>query len=161
MTSGGCKVDVCGGEYPSTNSCAVNNRVSFLPAVKYCQSCEHLGSWLTLEDLMMRSSMLIKHRPLPPTSTSRSPDVIHVLGAPRASLFLLFFRSLYHTEHKNGGGLGMSLPDSSIRQHGEARSLKNMLTFICTWACPREKHRSPVTVLGTLFSLPSSPSIRT
>ena len=148
-----------GSACPSTNSCAVNDRVSFLPAVKYCQSCECLGSWLTLEDLMMRSSMLIKHEPLPPyiylTLTRCHSRVRCSQGFP------VFAALLHHTEHKNGGGLGTSLPDSSIRQHGEARSLKNMLTFIFTWACPREKHHSPVTVLGTLFSLPSSPSIRT
>ena len=32
---------------------------------------------------MMKSSTLFEHGPLPPTSTSRPPDVIHVIGFPR------------------------------------------------------------------------------
>jgi len=40
--------------------------------------------------------------PSPPTSTSRPPDVIHVIGVPRPSLFfaLFRFRTVYYTERK-------------------------------------------------------------
>ena len=54
-TSGGHEVDMGGGGCPSTNLCAVNHRTSFL-WVKYCQSHERLGSWLSLKLSMMKSS---------------------------------------------------------------------------------------------------------
>ena len=52
--------------------------------------------------------------PSPPTSTSRPPDVTHVINETRPSpFFALFrFRVLYWTqteEQKNGGGLGTRL----------------------------------------------------
>ena len=47
--------------------------------VECLQSCERLGSCLAVERLMIKSSTLF-HRfecgPLPPTSTSRPPDVV-------------------------------------------------------------------------------------
>ena len=36
----------------------------------------------------------------PPTSTSRPPDVIHLIGVPRPSPFFALFRSVYYTERK-------------------------------------------------------------
>ena len=36
---------------------------------------------------MMKSSTLFERGPLPPTSTSCPPNVIHVIGIPRPSLF--------------------------------------------------------------------------
>ena len=36
----------------------------------------------------------------PPTSTSRPPDIIQVIGVPRPSLFFALFRSVYYTKRK-------------------------------------------------------------
>ena len=60
--------------------------------VKYCRSRERLGSGLSLECSMMKSSTLFECGPLPPTPTSRPPDVIHVTGVPRPSPFFALFR---------------------------------------------------------------------
>ena len=58
-------VDVGGGECcPFTN---LKDRTSFLPVKRvHSRSCECLGSWLSLECLMMKSSTLFEHG-LPPT----------------------------------------------------------------------------------------------
>ena len=65
-------------------------RASFLlvelSTVEYCRSRESLGSWPSLERLMMKSSTLFECGPLP-MSTSCPPDVIHVIGVPRPSPF--------------------------------------------------------------------------
>ena len=61
---------------------------------------------------MMKSSTLFERGPLPPTSTSCPPDVIHVIGVPRPSPFftLFCFRVLGENRGtKNGGGLGTRL----------------------------------------------------
>ena len=48
---------------------------------------------------MTKSSMLFECGLLPPPmSTSRSPDVIHVIGVPRPSLLITALP--YYTEHK-------------------------------------------------------------
>ena len=51
---------------------------------------------------MMKSSTLfvVGHRPPPPTSTSRPPDVIHVTSVPRPSLFFASSASVYYIERK-------------------------------------------------------------
>ena len=46
-------------------------------------------------------------------STSHPPDVIHVIGVPRPSLFFALFRVLYRT--KNGGDLGTRLDPCTTR----------------------------------------------
>ena len=56
----------------------------------------------------MRSSTLFKCGPLPPTSTSCPPDVIHVMGVTRpspifAALLLLCFILNANRRTKNGG----------------------------------------------------------
>ena len=40
----------------------------------------------------MKSSTLFECGPLLPTSTSRPPDIIYMIGVPRASLFFALFR---------------------------------------------------------------------
>ena len=42
--------------------------------------------------------LLIGYRP--PTSTSRPPDVIHMIGVPRPSPFFALFSFMYYTERK-------------------------------------------------------------
>ena len=50
---------------------------------------------------MMKSSTLFEHGPLPPpTSTSRPPDLIHVIVFPRPSPFSRSSASVYYTERK-------------------------------------------------------------
>jgi len=79
--------------------------------VEYYRSCEPQESWLSLERSMMQSSTLFECGPLPPTSTSHPPDIIHVISVPRPSpFFTLFrFRVLENRRTKNGGGLGTRL----------------------------------------------------
>jgi len=48
---------------------------------------------------MMKSSALFERGPSPHTSTSRPPDVIHVIGVPRPSP-LFCAASVYYTERK-------------------------------------------------------------
>ena len=74
---------------------------------EYSWSCKCLGSCLVVERSMMKSSMLFhvysSAGPSPPMSTSHSPDVIHVIGVPRPSLFFALFRFRVlqmYTEHK-------------------------------------------------------------
>jgi len=56
--------------------------------IEYSQSCECLGPSLAVKHPMMTSSMLFECKPLsPPASTSRPPDVIHVISVPRPFLF--------------------------------------------------------------------------
>ena len=81
-----------------------------------------------LAKCMMNSSMAdwIDYRPNPPTSTSRTPDVIHEMNSPRPSPFSPPSTSVYYCPHKqvihhhqsyhlcifgmkNGIGLGMRL----------------------------------------------------
>ena len=62
--------------------------------VKYCRSCESQESWLSLEHSMMKSMHYLNVDPSPHTSTSCPPDVIHVIGVPRPSLFFAL-RVLY------------------------------------------------------------------
>ena len=45
-------------------TCAINLLTG---EVEYCQSRESLGSWLSLERLMMKSSTLFEHGPQAPT----------------------------------------------------------------------------------------------
>ena len=91
---------------------------------EYSRSRERLGSCLASERSMMKSSTLFHEfecGPLPPyvhlTSTSRPPDVIHVVSVPRPSPF---FAALpppciilnANRRTKNGVGLGTRLqPD--------------------------------------------------
>ena len=68
--------------------------------------------------------MYLSADPSPPMSTSRPPDVIHVIGVPRRSLFfpLFRFRVLYWTqteEQKNGGGLGTTLSNNYTSMSAE------------------------------------------
>ena len=62
---------------------------------------------------MMKSSTLLEHGPLPPMSTSRPPDVIHVISVLSPSPFFaaLPLPCTYYTECKannkrRGGGGG-------------------------------------------------------
>ena len=72
-----------GGQCPTTILCAINRRMSLLPGeLKYCWCREHLGSWLSLERSMMKSSALFECGPSPHTSTSCPPNVIHVISVP-------------------------------------------------------------------------------
>ena len=67
-----------------------------------------LGSWLSLERSMMKSSTLLNVNPPPPTSTSRPSDVIHMTGVPGPSPF--FYRSSASVNaNKNRRGLGTRL----------------------------------------------------
>ena len=72
-------VGVCGAGCPSTNSCAVNDLTG---EVEYRQSHKRLGSWLSLDSTMMKSSIVFEHGLLPHLYPS---DVIHVIGVPRPS----------------------------------------------------------------------------
>ena len=54
---------------------------------------------------MMKSSMSFECGPFPPyvhlASTSRPPDVIHVIGVPRPSRFSRSSASVYYSKPKN------------------------------------------------------------
>ena len=65
---------------------------------EYSQSCKRLGSCLEIESV-------IECGPLPPTSTSHPPDIIHVICVPRPSLFFVLFQ----TEERKWEGLGARL----------------------------------------------------
>ena len=45
---------------------------------------------------MMKSSTLFECGPLPHTSASHPPDVIHVIGVPRSSPFFALSASVYY-----------------------------------------------------------------
>ena len=101
---------------PSTNLCAINDTLSFLPV--YCQFYECLGAWLLLELLMMKLVCYLNVDPSPPTSTSRPPDIIHVIGVPRPSPFfhvlplLCIILNANRRTKKKGGGLWTRLVDN-------------------------------------------------
>ena len=123
MTSGGREVDV-GGEVPNFKYGRNKPESEFLTGqAEYSRSCECLGSCLAMERSMMKSSTLFHvfdGGPLPPTSTSRPPDIIHVIGVPRPSpgFFLRSSVAVHYTERKpkneNGGGLGTRLVLDSV-----------------------------------------------
>ena len=91
-----------GGQYPSTNPCAMNDRASFLPVKLSTVDLMNIwGSWLSLERSMMKSSMFFEHRPLPP--------YVHLASTrhhsrDRCSQAFPVFRhstaSVYYTERK-------------------------------------------------------------
>ena len=91
-----------GGRCSSTNSCAINHRASFLLVESSTVDLiERLGSWLSLERSMMKSSTLFECGPLPP--------YVHLLSTrchshDRCSqAFPIFRRSsafVYYTELK-------------------------------------------------------------
>ena len=93
MTSGGREVDV-GGAVPDYKYGCNKPESEFLTGqAEYSRSCERLGSCLVIERSMMKSSTLFLNAdPSLPTSTSRPPDVIHVIGVPRPSPFFTLFR---------------------------------------------------------------------
>ena len=106
-----------------TNSCAINHRASFL-SVEYCRSHERLGSWLSLERSMMKSSTLFERGSLPPyaylVSTRRQS---HDRCSQAFSVFCSSSASVYYTEHKpknkkNGEGLRTRLITHVINAPG-------------------------------------------
>ena len=67
-----------GGEaVPNYNLCNKPQSKTLTGEVEYCRSHEHLGSWLSLECSMMKSSTLFECGPLPSMSSSRPPDFSH------------------------------------------------------------------------------------
>ena len=75
-----CEVDIGGGvqlQIPPESEFHTSQE-------EYTWFCEHLGSWLATECLMMKSSMLFQCGP-PPTFTSCPPDVIHMISVSMPS----------------------------------------------------------------------------
>ena len=56
-------------------------------SVKCSWSRKHLRSCLVMEHSRMKTNILFECGPLPPTSTSHPPGVIHVISVPRPSQF--------------------------------------------------------------------------
>ena len=76
-----CEMDVGG---LTKNTCSIYLRENFLLVKQSAREC--LESCLVLEHSMMKSSTLyLNVDPSPPTSTSRPPDVFHVISNPRLS----------------------------------------------------------------------------
>ena len=87
MMSGGREVDVGGAVPDYKYRCNISESDFLTGQVEYSLPCEHLGSCLVIECLMMKFSTLFDYGPLP-----RPPDVIHMIGVPRPSPFFSPFR---------------------------------------------------------------------
>ena len=93
--------------------------------------------------------LLIGNRP-PPSSTSRPPAVIHVIGIPRPSCFLHSSASVYYPEHKpknkKRGRPGNEATQDTLGFHGNCQNFTatiNMrVSTVCTCNRTFDKHQS-------------------
>ena len=84
----------------------------FTGEVEYCQPCEHLGSWLSFERLMMKSSTLFECGPLSPyihlTSTRRHSCDRFFATLPLPCIVLV--RNLHYCSLHTGLQMGTTPP---------------------------------------------------
>ena len=111
MTSGGCEVDVRGRG--AVHDYMYIPESNFLTdQAEYLRSCVNVWgiAYIVTEHSMMKSSMLFECRPLPlpPSTTSCPPDVIHVCSQAFPFFFFCSSAFVYYTEckPKNNNGEG-------------------------------------------------------
>jgi len=112
-----CEVDM-GGRCPSTNSCAINDRASFLPVKSNTVDFVNvLGPGYRWSARWWRLVFYLNMHLSPPlTSTLCPPDVIHVIGVPRASLYFTALPFLYIILNANWRTKNWGRPGNEARR---------------------------------------------